>query len=334
MNTVAAGHRRLPVGQVAGDRRQTWPWRRAGLGAVAVAAVALPFVLPPYPLFQATLVLIYAIALLGLDLVVGHGGQISLGHGAFFGVGAYTAAVMIAQLGLPYPLTLPVAALLTFALGWAAGLPALRLRGLYLAMVTFAVAVVLPPLLKRFPAITGGAMGMPVETPRAPVLDDDQWLYFLVLAVAVTAFTGIRNLTASRGGRALTAIKEHRAAAEVLGMRPATHMTHAFAWSAMYAGTAGALYTWTVGFVSPDSFTLSLSITLLAGVVIGGPATLAGPLLGAFVVMGVPAVAQGLNPAAPGIVSGLLILLVVYAAPTGLTGLLRKAAWGVVGRRT
>ncbi|MFC4114431.1 branched-chain amino acid ABC transporter permease [Nonomuraea zeae] len=333
MNTVAAGHRRLPVGQVAGDRRQTWPWRRAGLGAVTVAAVALPFVLPPYLLFQATLVLVYAIALLGLDLVVGHGGQISLGHGAFFGVGAYTAAVLIARLGLPYPLTLPVAALLTFALGWAAGLPALRLRGLYLAMVTFAVAVVLPPLLKRFPSITGGAMGLPVRTPRAPVLDDDQWVYFLVLAVAVTGSLWIRNLTASRGGRALTAIREHRAAAEVLGMRPATHMTHAFAWSAMYAGTAGALYTWTVGFVSPDSFTLSLSITLLAGVVIGGPATLAGPLLGAFVVMGVPVVAQELNPAAPGIVSGLLIVLVVYAAPTGLAGLLRKAAWGVVRRR-
>jgi branched-chain amino acid transport system permease protein len=337
VNTIAAGHRRLPVGQVAGDRRQMWPvggLRRAGLGALTAAAVALPFVLPPYLLFQATLVLVYAIALLGLDLVVGHSGQISLGHGAFFGVGAYTAAVLIARLGLPYPLTLPVVALLTFALGWAAGLPALRLRGLYLAMVTFAVAVVLPPLLKRFPSITGGAMGLSVTAPRATVLDDDQWLYFLVLAVAVTAFAGIRNLAASRGGRALTAIREHRAAAEVLGMRPAIHMTHAFAWSAMYAGTAGALYTWTTGFVSPDSFTLSLSITLLAGVVIGGPATLSGPLLGAFVVMGVPVVAQELHPAAPGIVSGLLIVLVIRAAPTGLTGLLRKAAWGVAGRRS
>ncbi|MGP4105159.1 branched-chain amino acid ABC transporter permease [Nonomuraea sp. KM90] len=338
MNTVPGlvppGHRRMPVGQAAGDRRQVWPWRRAGLGALAAGAVALPFVLPPYLLFQATLILVYAVALLGLYLLVVRCGQIPLGHGTFFGVGAYTAAVMIAQFGPPYPLTLPVAALLTFGLGWAAGLPALRLRGLYLAMVTFAVAVVLPPLLKRFPAITGGAMGMPVPTPRAPVLDDDQWVYFLVLGVTVTAFAGIRNLTASRGGRALTALREHRAAAEVLGMRPATHMTHAFAWSAMYAGTAGALYTWTAGFVSPDSFALSLSITLLAGVVIGGPATLTGALLGAFVVMGVPAVARELNPAAPGVISGLLIVLVVYAAPTGLTGLLRRTAWSVAGRRT
>ncbi|NUT38699.1 MAG: branched-chain amino acid ABC transporter permease [Thermoactinospora sp.] len=336
MNAVAAGHRRLAVGQVAGDRRQAWPWRRTGrtgLAVLAVAAVAMPFVVPPYLLFQATLVLIYAIALLGLDLVAGHSGQISLGHGAFFGVGAYTAAVLIGRAGLPYPLTLPVAALVCFGLGWAAGLPALRLRGLYLAMVTFSVAVVLPPLLKRFPSVTGGAMGLPVPVPSAPVLDDDQWVYFLVLAVAVLAYAGIRNLTGSRRGRALTAIREHPAAAETLGMRAATHMTHAFAWSAMYAGTAGALYAWTTGFVSPDSFTLSLSITLLAGAVIGGLATLAGPLLGALVVMAVPAVAQEIDPAAPGLVSGLLIVLVVYAAPTGLTGLLRRAAWGVMRRR-
>ncbi|WP_084960309.1 branched-chain amino acid ABC transporter permease [Thermoactinospora rubra] len=329
----AAGHRRLAVGEVAGDRRRAWPWRRTGLAVLAALALALPFALPPYRLFQATLVLVYAVALLGLDLVVGHSGQISLSHGAFFGVGAYTAAVMIAKLGLPYPLTLPAAALVTYGLGLAAGLPALRLRGLYLAMVTFAVAVVVPPLLKRFPAVTGGAMGLPVPTPRAPFLDDDQWLYLLVLAVTVVAFAGVRNLTGSRAGRALTAIRENPAAAEVLGMRPATHMTSAFAWSAMYAGAAGALYTWTVGFVSPDSFTLSLSVTLLAGAVIGGLATLAGPLLGALVVMAVPAVAQELSPAAPGIVSGLLIVLVVQAAPTGLAGLLRRAAWSLAGRR-
>ncbi|NUR82988.1 MAG: branched-chain amino acid ABC transporter permease [Nonomuraea sp.] len=323
----------MAVGQVAGDRRQAWPWRRTGLAVLAVGAVAVPFVAPPYLLFQATLVLVYAVALLGLDLVVGHGGQISLGHGAFFGVGAYTAGVLMARVGLPYPLTLPAAALVCFGLGWAAGLPALRLRGLYLAMVTFSVAVVLPPLLRRFPAVTGGAMGLPVPVPEAPVLDDDQWLYVLVLAVAVAAYAGVRNLTASRGGRALTAIREHPAAAETLGMRAASHTTRAFAWSAMYAGTAGALYTWTTGFVSPDSFTLSLSITLLAGVVIGGLATLAGPLLGALVVTAVPAVARELDPAAPGIVSGLLIVLVVYAAPTGLTGLLRRAAWGAMRRR-
>ncbi|MCK2215816.1 branched-chain amino acid ABC transporter permease [Actinomadura sp. ATCC 31491] len=328
----AGGHRRTAVGLAAGDRRRTWPWRRAALAALAVTAAGLPFALPPYRLFQVTLVLVYAVALLGLDLVAGHSGQISLGHGAFFGVGAYVAAVMIGRFGLPYPLTLPAAALVTFGLGWAAGLPALRLRGLYLAMVTFSVAVLLPPLLKRFPEVTGGAMGMAVPTPRGLGLDDDQWVYFLVLAVTAAAVAGVRNLTASRGGRALTAIRQHPAAAETLGMHAAAHMTRAFAWSAMYAGAAGALYTWTTGFVAPDTFTLSLSVTLLAGVVIGGLATPAGPLLGALVVAAVPAAAQELNPAAPGVVSGLLIIVMIYVAPTGLAGLLRRAAWSVTGR--
>ncbi|QYC42435.1 leucine/isoleucine/valine transporter permease subunit [Nonomuraea coxensis DSM 45129] len=332
LGASTAGHRRTAVGLTAGDRRRTWPWRRTALAMIVVVAAGLPFVLPPYRLFQVTLVLVYVVALLGLDLVVGHSGQISLGHGAFFGVGAYVAAVMIGRLGVPYPVTLPVAALVTYGLGWAAGLPALRLRGLYLAMVTFSVAVVLPPLLKRFPEVTGGAMGMPVATPRGIGMDDDQWIYFLVLATAAVAVAGIRNLTRSRGGRALTAIRQHPAAAEVLGMRAAGHLTRAFAWSAMYAGAAGALYTWTTGFVAPDTFTLSLSITLLAGAVIGGLATPAGPLLGALVVTAVPAAARELNPAAPGLVSGLLIVVVIYAAPTGLAGLLRRAAAAVTGR--
>ncbi|NUT40485.1 MAG: branched-chain amino acid ABC transporter permease [Thermoactinospora sp.] len=334
MNAVAAGHRRVPVGHEAGDRRPAWPWRRTSLALLAAAAVALPFTLPPYRLFQLTLVLVYTVALLGLDLVVGRSGRLSLGHGAFFGVGAYTSAVLIAQFGVPYPLTLPVAALATFGLGWAAGRPALRLRGLYLAMVTFAVAVVLPPLLKRLAGLTGGAMGLTVPTPEGLLgLADDQWVYFLVLLVTAAAFAGMRGLAGSRPGRALTALREHPAAAETLGIRAATHMTDAFAWSAMYAGVAGTLYTWTAGFVSPDSFTLALSITLLAGVVIGGLGTLAGPVLGAFAVLAVPAVAQEFDPAAPGIVSGLLILLIVYAAPAGLAGLLRRTLWALLRRR-
>ncbi|MEV0586679.1 branched-chain amino acid ABC transporter permease [Nonomuraea sp. NPDC050310] len=326
MNAVAAGRRRVAVGQVAGDRRQVWPWRRTALAAVLLLAAALPFVLPPYRLFQVTLVLVYAVALLGLDLVAGHGGQISLGHGAFFGVGAYTAAVLISRVGLPYPLTLPVAALLAFGLGLAAARPALRLRGLYLAMISFTVAVVVPPLLKRLSGLTGGAMGLPVPTP-----DDDQVLYFLVLAVTVAAFAGVRNLTRSRAGRALLAVKAHPAAAEVLGMRPATYQAHAFAWSAMYAGVAGALYTWTVGFVAPDSFGLALSITMLAGAVIGGLGSLAGPLIGAVVVL---ALTSEVNPAAPGLVSGALLIVVICLAPTGLSGLLRRAAGSLLRRRS
>ncbi|GIH76768.1 branched-chain amino acid ABC transporter permease [Planobispora longispora] len=336
VNAVAqTGHRRLAVGRMAGDRRRVWPWRRTTLAALAVAACAAPFVLEPYRVFQLTMVLVYGIALLGLNLVVGHGGRVSLGHGAFLAIGAYIAAVMTGRLGVPYPLALPVAALVTFGLGLALGRPALRLSGPYLAVVTFVIAAVVPPVIKRFGTVTGGSMGLPVPVPSAPSwtgLAEDQWLYLLVLAVAAAAFAAARNLLESRAGRALTAVRENPHAAEILGVRPGSHRALAFGWSAMYAGVAGTLYAWVVGFVSPDSFTVTLSIVLLAAVVIGGPGSLAGPLLGAVFVTFVPAAAQRAGDALPGIVSGLLIIVVVCFAPTGLAGLLRMAAGGVARR--
>ncbi|MFB9889880.1 branched-chain amino acid ABC transporter permease [Planobispora takensis] len=330
------GHRRLAVGQVAGDRRRAWPWPRVTLTALAAAACLVPFLLEPYRVFQLTMVLVHGIALLGLNLLVGHGGRVSLGHGAFLAVGAYGSAIMTTSLGVPYPLTLPVCALVTFGAGLALGRPALRLSGPYLAVVTFAVAVVVPLVIKRFGAVTGGSMGLSTPVPVAPSwtgLADDQWLYLLVLAVAVGAFAVARNLVESRAGRALAAGRENPAAAEVLGVRLDSHRTLAFGWSAMYAGVAGTLYAWVVGFVSPDSFTVTLSVVLLAAVVVGGPGSLLGPLLGGAFITFVPAVAQRAGDALPGIVSGVLIVVVVCFAPTGLAGLLRMAA-GAVTRRT
>ncbi|WP_196445416.1 branched-chain amino acid ABC transporter permease [Planomonospora sp. ID67723] len=329
------GRRRLAVGWEAGDRRQVWPWPRLTLAVLAVAACAVPFLLNPYRVFQLTMVLVYGVALLGLNLVVGQSGQISLGHGAFLALGAYVPAVATGPLGLPHPVALPLSALLAFGLGLALGLPALRLRGVYLAVVTLAIAVVVPPVIKRFGAVTGGSMGLSVSAPSAPSwsgLADDQWLYLLVLAVAAVAFAAVRNLLGSRAGRALAAIRENPEAAEVLGVRIAAHRTLVFAWSAMYAGVAGTLYAWVVGFVSPDSFTVTLSIVLLAAAVVGGPDSPAGPLLGAIFMTFVPAAAQGAGDAVPGLVSGLVIILVVCAAPAGLAGLLRMAA-GAVARR-
>ncbi|GAA1745874.1 branched-chain amino acid ABC transporter permease [Nonomuraea bangladeshensis] len=308
-------------------RRPRWTpavRRRAAAVALLAAALYAPFQLVPFHVFQLTMVLVYAVALLGLNLLVGHAGQISLGHGAFFAVGAYTAAVLTHGPGLPYPLTLPAAAVVAFLLGLAFGVPAVRLRGLYLALVTLAIAIFLVPLLKRFEHVTGGSMGLTLPKPGPPAwsgLAEDQWLYFLALAVAVASFALVGSLLRSRVGRALHALRDDEGAAEVMGVRLSAYKTLAFAWSAMFAGVAGCVYTWVIGFVSPDSFTVNLSITLLAGLVVGGLGSTAGPVLGALFVMFVPSIAQDLNEAAPGVIFGLLIIAVMYVAPTGLAGL-------------
>ncbi|WP_062434209.1 branched-chain amino acid ABC transporter permease [Herbidospora daliensis] len=312
---TGTGHRRPAVGQYAGDRRRAWPYPRTALAMAAAAAAAVPFLVPPYPLYRVTLVLVYVVALLGLDLVTGHGGLISLGHGAFFGVGAYTAAILLAA-GAPYPVTLPAAGLVAYGLGHAFGRPAVRLSGLYLAVVTFAVAVAVPPLIRRL--APGGAMGLPARTPGAPSftgLDDDQWVYLLVLAVTAAAFALTRVVIRSTAGRALAALRADAGAAELLGIRPPATRAHAFAWSALYAGVAGCLFTWTTGFVAPESFTVTLSITLLAGLVIGGLGTVPGAVIGAVVVAFLPA---------PGLVSGLALIVVLAVAPHGVTGLARR----------
>ncbi|MFG2084696.1 branched-chain amino acid ABC transporter permease [Spirillospora sp. NPDC048824] len=304
-------------------------WRWIALGVLLLMALWAPFQLVPFRVFQFTMVMVYAVALLGLNLLTGHAGQISLGHGAFFAVGAYGAAVMMYHWDLPYPLTLPLAAALAFAIGLAFGVPATRLRGLYLALVTLAIAIFIVPLLKRFESVTGGSMGLTMEKPAPPAwtgLAADQWLYFLALAATIVAFVAVHVLLRSRVGRALHSVRDNETAAEVMGVKPASYKRLAFAWSAMFAGAAGCLYTWTIGFVSPDSFTVNLSITLLAGIVVGGLGSTWGPLLGGLFVMFVPSFSQDINKAAPGVIFGLLIIAVMYVAPTGLAGLAGRAA--------
>ncbi|MFX0577324.1 branched-chain amino acid ABC transporter permease [Nocardia nepalensis] len=307
------------------------------LALLAVACCA-PFQLAPFYTFQLSMALVYAVALLGLNLLVGQTGQISLGHGAFLAIGAYTTAILLDRWDTPHIATLPVAAGVTFVLGFALGIPALRLRGLYLALVTLAIAIFLVPLLKRFATLTGGSMGLTVSKPEPPQwsgLAEDQWLYFLALVVAAVSFLFVAGVLRSRVGRALNAIRDHETAAEVMGVRPAHYKTLAFAWSAMFAGVAGCVYTWVIAYVSPDSFATGLSITLLAGLVVGGLGSLWGPLLGGLFVMYVPTLAQDVNQAAPGVVFGLLLIAVMYLAPTGLAGLAgRAASWiGNIARK-
>ena len=305
---------------------------------LVVMACILPFVLTNYRTFQATLVLVYAIALLGLNILTGYNGQISLGHGAFYAIGAYAAAMLMDQGGVPYWATIPIAGAVCLVAGFLFGLPALRLEGLYLALATFALAVSMPPILKAhfIEKWTGGVQGIVIIKPDPPAwlaaagvkLNADQWLYFFVLAIALVLFIMGWNLVSGRIGRALVAIRDHHTAAEAMGINTALYKSLAFGVSAMYTGIAGALGAIAVQFVAPDSFSVFLSITFLVGIVVGGLASLSGALYGALFIQFVPNIADELSKAAPWAVFGVFLIGFVYLMPTGAAGAVRALTRG------
>jgi branched-chain amino acid transport system permease protein len=305
---------------------------RAGAIVLGVlVAVGIPFNSSPVLNGQLTLVLAYAVAAIGLGLLVGYGGQISLGHGAFFAVGAYSAGAVLAKTGLPYLLALPVAAAVTFALGLAFGVPALRLRGLYLALVTLALAVAVGPVIKRAEPLTGGVSGLAVPQPPVPgwlAVDPDQWLYLLSLAVTGLMVLLAVNLTRGSLGRSLVAIRDGERAARTAGVDVARVKALLFACAGAYAGVGGALFAYGQGFIAPESFTLLLSFTFLGAVVVGGLGTVAGGVLGALFVVFVPQYAGDVNQALTGVIYGGTLIAVVYLLPGGAAGLLRR-----IGRR-
>jgi branched-chain amino acid transport system permease protein len=268
----------------------------------------------------------YAVAALGLNLLVGYNGQISLGHGAFFALGAYTAALLIEKAGVPYLLTVPIAGVLAFAVGFVFGVPALRLRGLYLALVTLALAVATPQLIKRFDGLTEGTQGMTVEQPESPgwlPLADDQFLYLLTLLVAALMFALAWSLMRSQVGRAVQAVRDDEIPASTLGVDLATTKTRVFALSAGYAGVAGALYVFAIGFVAPEAFTVTISLAFLAAIVVGGLATIVGAVFGALFIEFVPVYASDVNDALTGVIYGGVLILAMFVLPGGVAGLLR-----------
>jgi branched-chain amino acid transport system permease protein len=304
--------------------------RRLRLAAwlvVAVLAILLPFFFGSFRVGQFTQALALAIAVLGLNLLVGYSGQISLGHGAFFALGAYVSAILIVDASVPYLLTLPVAGAVCFVAGLLLGLPALRLHGLYLALVTLGVAIATPQVIKRFEGLTGGTQGLTVERPTAPAwtgLADDQFIYFLTLAATAIMFLLAAGLVRGRVGRALIAIRENELAAKSMGVNLATYKTGAFAVSAMYAGIGGALYTLPIGFLAPESFPLALSFAFLAAIVVGGLATVGGALFGALFIEFVPVYASDVNEALAGVIYGSVLILFMYLLPAGVIGLGRR----------
>ena len=309
--------------------------RVLGWGALLVLALLVPFMFGEFRVGQLTQVLAFAIAVLGLNLLVGYSGQISLGHGAFFAVGAYTAAILIQDHGWPHLLAVPVAGAAAGLAGFLFGVPALRVRGLYLALLTLGLAVATPPIIKRLDGLTGGSQGINVKPPEPPSslgLASDQWVYLLALAIAIPLFVMVANLLRTRVGRALITLRDNEIAAKSMGVNIAQYKTGAFAMSAAFAGVGGAVYVFTVGFVSPESFTLVLSISFLAAVVVGGLATVFGAVLGALFIVLVPDYAADVDDAFAGVIYGAVLILMMYLERGGLVGLARRV-WRRVERR-
>jgi branched-chain amino acid transport system permease protein len=292
-----------------------------------VIAVLLPFAFKNFVLFQLTLAMIYGIAIIGLNLLTGINGQFSLGHSAFFGLGAYTAAIMMDR-GIGYIWTLPAAGVISLVFGFLFGLPALRLQGIYLALATFSLAVATPQLLKSNPLEpwTGGVQGIVILKPDAPFglpLSADQWLYYLTLAVVILMFWCAVNLINSRTGRALIAIRDNPIAARAMGVDISLYKSLTFGVSAFYTGVAGALGAIVIQFVAPDSFTFFFAIALFVGLVVGGVDSIAGAMFGGLFVLFVPNIAESVSKGLAGAVYGVILILVIYMMPSGAAGLVR-----------
>jgi branched-chain amino acid transport system permease protein len=297
--------------------------------AVFVAAVGLaPLALDEFQASQFALVAVYFVAIAGLNIVTGYTGQISLGHGAFMAIGAYTTAILAGKHGFPYYSTIPIAGVLAGLGGFAVGVPALRLAGLYLALATFGVAVATPAVAKHFGGFTGGSTGLQFNLVRAPSgtgLSVNDWLYYLSWGCALIALAAAWLLLRGRIGRAFRAIRDSEVAASSSGVNLAVYKTFAFAVSAAFAGVAGSLFAIAnLSYVSPGApDPIKLSIYLVVGAVVAGLGSLWGIVFGAALIEFLPFHAADISKQAPDFFFGAALVLVILVLPLGAAGLLR-----------
>ena len=310
-----------------GQAVEAVPKRAMTLGtgtSLVILAVLLvtPMFIKNFVVFQMTMVLVYGIAVLGLNILTGGSGQFSLGQSAFFAVGAYTTAVLMEHGNVNYALTLPIAGLVSFAAGYLFGQPALRLSGIYLALATFALAVAMPQLLKLnfLEHWTGGVQGLVVLKPDAPFglpIGQDKWLYYFTLAITIAIYLGSINLLRSRSGRAFMAIRDNEIAASAMGVDVALYKTLAFGVSAGITGIAGGLSAIAVAFVAPDGYTINFAIALFLGMVVGGVGWLPGSFVGAAFIIFVPNIAESISKGLSGAVFGVLLFIIIFLVPHG-----------------
>jgi branched-chain amino acid transport system permease protein len=318
-------------------RRLANPLAYAALVAVVVAA---PFLFSDYRTYQLGFVGLFLVALVGLDLLTGFTGQISLGHGAFMGIGAYTTTILVLDHGVRDLWTIPIGGVVAGLVGLAFGIPATRFAGPYLALATFAIPLAFIGLLKRFPHFTGGNVGKSLPQLRTEFgwhTTPSIWFYTVCWVVALVMFPLAFLVVRGRFGRALRSVRDSEIAATANGVSTAGVKTAAFGISAFYCGVAGSLYGIGITYVNPDTFPIDLSILLLVGIVLGGAGSLYGMLFGALFVEFIriswgPALlnlfskVHHVNTHAPGsglVVYGVVLLLVLYAAPSGAAGVVR-----------
>ncbi len=323
------------------DYQRLFPHRGAVLSYAALALVLLllPLGAGGYLLTQATFVFINGTVALGLMLLVGYTGLISLGHAAFFAVGAYTAAVLEVH-GVPFVAALVAAGGLTGVIGIAIGLPALRMRGIYLAMATLAFAFIVDEVIVRWSSVTRGNRGImvPDATILGIKLDSGTHVYYIALVVFALVLLALVNVVRSRTGRALAAIRDSEIAAASMGINVAIFKTMAFALSATATGLAGAVYAHKLGYISPEQFDITLSIEFLIMVIIGGLGSIHGAVFGAIFVVVLPQLIILAKQFLPHVIAdqpildaaafGVLVILFVVFEPSGLNGYwTRTRAW-------
>jgi branched-chain amino acid transport system permease protein len=303
------------------------------LGGVALYVLTAD-ILSPYNNYQVGEIAAYVIVLAGLSLLTGANGQISLGHGAFMAVGAYTMGLLMNHTQANFVLELLAATGVAALMGIVIGLPAARLKGPYLAGMTLLFALALPPVADKWPATFGGDQGLTVSPPTAPgTQDPQQWLAWIQLLVALIVLVLIANLLRSRFGRAFRAVRDDEIAASLAGIHVARTKVMAFAISAGCAGLGGALYVLSIGFVNTGAFPVTLSIQLLAAMVLGGTGTLIGMVWGGILLVYLPqwstsiskhfSLGTGVAAYLSTIIFGAVLIVGMMAAPDGIQGGLR-----------
>ena len=321
------------------DSKILWFW----FLMLIAALITFPLIAPNYYIYMANYMAINVIVTVGLNILVGYTGQISLGHAGFFAIGAYGTVLLMTALHLPFLLAIVVAAFIAAFFGFVLGLPALRLEGPYLAIATLGFGMAITQVIGRW-QVFGGRMGL--ETPDLSIgpfaIDTDRQLYFVIVTIAFLLILAARNLMKTRVGRAFIAIRDSDIAAETMGVNLTLYKTLAFAVSAFYAGVAGGLMAFLLGFINPSSFNFILSIYFLAFVIVGGLGSILGSIMGGVVMTWLLLVLDKVQelpylgavlisfserwmnlaglPNIASIIFGLIIILLVVFEPLGLYG--------------
>jgi branched-chain amino acid transport system permease protein len=280
-----------------------------------------PWLLGSFFLYTLSLILVNIIVAAGLNLLTGNAGQVSLCNSSFMAIGAYSAMILNLQAGLTYWLALPLGGLITAAIGFGLGLPALRLRGYYLALATLAFLEIIQIVIQEASGLTGGVRGLLSPKPTfAGFKLNDQGFYYVILVITVIMIYVTKNLLRSPFGRAFNAIRNSEAAAQALGISLPQVKVLAFTVSSFYAGLAGALYAPLVGFIDPVEFGLWTSIFHLTMIIVGGLGSLMGSVVGAIVITGLPEWLRGLKEYRD-LAFGAVLLLFLIFMPTGIAGM-------------